>query len=238
MNRSGEMSLAMARRVLGVGEAASPDEIRAAYRAAVKTAHPDHGGTAEELRLTLEAFRILEGRPAPSAAEAETSGPTVNRLEITPVIAVVGGRMITRLPDGRKAAITLPPGLRAGDKIMASGVRLTITIKGRPDLFVSGDDLCMSIKAAPSVFKEGGQLSLQKHFHRAEHWVVVRGTAEVTLDGKVSFVHENESVYLPIGCTHRLKNPGKIGLELIEVQVGSYTGEDDIVRIEDIYARS
>lgn len=86
--------------------------------------------------------------------------------------------------------------------------------------------------------KEGGQLSLQKHFHRAEHWVVVRGTAEVTLDGTVRFVHENESVYLPIGCTHRLKNPGKIGLELIEVQVGSYTGEDDIVRIEDIYARS
>ena len=86
--------------------------------------------------------------------------------------------------------------------------------------------------------KEGGQLSLQKHFHRAEHWVVVRGTAEVTLDDTVRFVHENESVYLPIGCTHRLKNPGKIGLELIEVQVGSYTGEDDIVRIEDIYARS
>lgn len=86
--------------------------------------------------------------------------------------------------------------------------------------------------------KEGGQLSLQKHFHRAEHWVVVTGTAEVTLDGTVRFVHENESVYLPIGCTHRLKNPGKIGLELIEVQVGSYTGEDDIVRLEDIYARS
>ncbi|HEV2511173.1 mannose-1-phosphate guanylyltransferase/mannose-6-phosphate isomerase [Bosea sp. (in: a-proteobacteria)] len=86
--------------------------------------------------------------------------------------------------------------------------------------------------------KEGGQLSLQKHFHRAEHWVVVSGTAEVTLDDTVRFVHENESVYLPIGCTHRLKNPGKIGLELIEVQVGSYTGEDDIVRIEDIYARS
>ncbi|MGW9332741.1 mannose-1-phosphate guanylyltransferase/mannose-6-phosphate isomerase [Bosea sp. NPDC055594] len=85
--------------------------------------------------------------------------------------------------------------------------------------------------------KEGGQLSLQKHFHRAEHWVVVHGTAEVTLDGTIRVVHENESIYLPIGCTHRLKNPGRIGLELIEVQVGSYTGEDDIVRLEDIYAR-
>ena len=86
--------------------------------------------------------------------------------------------------------------------------------------------------------KPGGLLSLQKHFHRAEHWVVVRGTAEVTVDGKTSHVHENESVYLPIGCTHRLANPGKIELELIEVQVGAYTGEDDIVRLEDIYARA
>ena len=86
--------------------------------------------------------------------------------------------------------------------------------------------------------KPGGLLSLQKHFHRAEHWIVVRGTAEVTVDGKVSHIHENEAVYLPIGCTHRLANPGKIELELIEVQVGSYTGEDDIVRVEDIYART
>ncbi len=85
--------------------------------------------------------------------------------------------------------------------------------------------------------KPGGQLSLQKHFHRAEHWVVVSGTASVTVDGETAFVHENESAYLPIGCVHRLANPGKIDLELIEVQVGAYTGEDDIVRIEDIYAR-
>ncbi|TDR88996.1 mannose-1-phosphate guanylyltransferase/mannose-6-phosphate isomerase [Enterovirga rhinocerotis] len=82
-----------------------------------------------------------------------------------------------------------------------------------------------------------GRLSLQKHFHRAEHWVVVRGTAEVTVDDRVQLVHENEAVYLPIGCTHRLVNPGRIPLELIEIQVGSYTGEDDIVRVEDIYGR-
>ncbi|CAO4145117.1 Alginate biosynthesis protein AlgA [Methylorubrum aminovorans] len=83
----------------------------------------------------------------------------------------------------------------------------------------------------------GGRLSLQKHFHRAEHWVVVKGTAEVTLNEQVILVHENEAVYLPIGSMHRLTNPGKIPLELIEVQVGSYTGEDDIVRMEDIYGR-
>ncbi|MEF2070867.1 mannose-1-phosphate guanylyltransferase/mannose-6-phosphate isomerase [Consotaella aegiceratis] len=85
--------------------------------------------------------------------------------------------------------------------------------------------------------KPGGTLSLQRHHHRAEHWVVVHGTAEVTIDDTIAFYHENEAAYLPIGCVHRLRNPGKIDLKLIEVQVGSYTGEDDIVRIEDIYAR-
>jgi mannose-1-phosphate guanylyltransferase/mannose-6-phosphate isomerase len=87
------------------------------------------------------------------------------------------------------------------------------------------------------VVKPGGRLSLQKHFHRAEHWIVVRGTAEVTRNGEIHHVHENESIYLPIGCEHRLTNPGKINLELIEVQTGSYLGEDDIIRIEDVYNR-
>ncbi|MBN9060840.1 MAG: mannose-1-phosphate guanylyltransferase/mannose-6-phosphate isomerase [Rhizobiales bacterium 65-9] len=86
--------------------------------------------------------------------------------------------------------------------------------------------------------KPGGVLSLQKHFHRAEHWVVVHGTAEVTRDSETHVVRENESIYLPLGCVHRMANPGKIPLEIIEVQVGSYTGEDDIVRIEDVYKRS
>jgi len=84
----------------------------------------------------------------------------------------------------------------------------------------------------------GGKLSLQKHFHRAEHWVVVNGTAIVQRDEERIMVRENESVYLPLGCVHRMENPGKIPLTLIEVQVGSYTGEDDIVRIEDTYGRA
>lgn len=84
----------------------------------------------------------------------------------------------------------------------------------------------------------GGVLSLQKHRHRAEHWVVVRGTAEVTIGEKVRAVHENESVYIPIGGVHRLANKGKILLELIEVQTGSYFGEDDIERLDDVYKRS
>ena len=84
----------------------------------------------------------------------------------------------------------------------------------------------------------GGVLSLQKHRHRAEHWVVVRGTAEVTIGEKVRAVHENESVYIPIGSVHRLANKGKIPLELIEVQTGSYFGEDDIERLDDVYKRT
>ena len=86
--------------------------------------------------------------------------------------------------------------------------------------------------------RPGSKLSLQKHFHRAEHWVVVNGTAIVERDGERIMLRENESVYLPLGCVHRLENPGKIPLALIEVQVGSYLGEDDIVRIEDTYGRT
>jgi mannose-1-phosphate guanylyltransferase/mannose-6-phosphate isomerase len=88
------------------------------------------------------------------------------------------------------------------------------------------------------VVKKGGRLSLQYHNHRAEHWVVVRGTAKVTIGDQVKTLHENESIYIPIGTPHRLENPGKIDLELIEVQTGSYLGEDDIIRIEDDYRRS
>jgi mannose-1-phosphate guanylyltransferase/mannose-6-phosphate isomerase len=88
------------------------------------------------------------------------------------------------------------------------------------------------------VVKQGERLSLQLHHHRAEHWVVVRGTARVTIGDMVQTLHENESIYLPIGTRHRLENPGKIDLELIEVQTGSYLGEDDIERIEDDYHRS
>lgn len=83
----------------------------------------------------------------------------------------------------------------------------------------------------------GKKLSLQRHNHRAEHWVVVRGTAEVTRDSEIILLRENESVYLPLGCVHRLANPGMIPVEIIEVQTGSYLEEDDIVRLEDDFGR-
>jgi mannose-1-phosphate guanylyltransferase/mannose-6-phosphate isomerase len=88
------------------------------------------------------------------------------------------------------------------------------------------------------VVKPGATLSLQMHHHRAEHWVVVSGTAEVTNGDKVILLSENQSTYIPLGQVHRLRNPGKVPLEIIEVQSGSYLGEDDIVRLEDTYGRA
>jgi mannose-1-phosphate guanylyltransferase/mannose-6-phosphate isomerase len=88
------------------------------------------------------------------------------------------------------------------------------------------------------IVNPGGKLSLQMHHHRAEHWVVVSGTARVTCGDEVKLLTENESTYIPIGMNHRLENPGKVPLHLIEVQSGSYLGEDDIVRFEDVYQRT
>jgi len=87
------------------------------------------------------------------------------------------------------------------------------------------------------VVHPGAALSLQSHVHRSEHWIVVEGTAKVTIDDKIQLVTENESVYIPLGAVHRMENPGKVAMVLIEVQTGAYVGEDDIVRYEDVYAR-
>jgi mannose-1-phosphate guanylyltransferase/mannose-6-phosphate isomerase len=87
------------------------------------------------------------------------------------------------------------------------------------------------------VVNPGGSLSLQMHHHRAEHWVVVSGTAEVQVDDRIQMLNEDQSVYIPIGSKHRLTNPGKLPLTLMEVQSGGYLGEDDIVRFDDFYGR-
>jgi mannose-1-phosphate guanylyltransferase/mannose-6-phosphate isomerase len=107
----------------------------------------------------------------------------------------------------------------------------------RPWGYYESIDMGERFQVKRIVVNPSGILSLQKHRHRAEHWVVVRGTAEVTIGGEVRPVHENESIFIPIGSVHRLANRGKIPLELIEVQTGSYLGEDDIERIEDVYKR-
>ena len=105
---------------------------------------------------------------------------------------------------------------------------------GSYELLVSGD----GFQVKRIVVKPGGRLSLQMHQHRAEHWVVVRGTAEVVNGDETMILTEDQSTYIPIGAKHRLSNPTQDPLELIEVQSGNYLGEDDIVRFEDIYGRS
>ena len=108
----------------------------------------------------------------------------------------------------------------------------------RPWGYYESIDMGERFQVKRIVVAPGGMLSLQKHRHRAEHWIVVRGTAEVTIGDTIKAVHENESIFIPIGSLHRLANQGRIPLELIEVQTGSYLGEDDIVRLDDIYKRT
>jgi len=108
----------------------------------------------------------------------------------------------------------------------------------RPWGYYESIDMGERFQVKRIVVVPGGILSLQKHRHRAEHWVVVKGTAEVTVNETVKNLHENESIFIPIGSVHRMANKGKIALELIEVQTGSYLGEDDIERIEDVYKRT
>ncbi len=102
----------------------------------------------------------------------------------------------------------------------------------RPWGWYEGIDVGERFQVKRIMVKPGEKLSLQMHHHRAEHWVVVSGTARVTRDGVEELLAENESVYIPLGATHRLENPGRLPLHLIEVQSGSYLGEDDIVRFE------
>jgi len=108
----------------------------------------------------------------------------------------------------------------------------------RPWGWYDGIDAGERFQVKRIVVKPGAALSLQLHHHRAEHWVVVRGTARVTRGEQTLLVSENESTFIPLGTKHRLENPGKVPLEMIEVQSGSYLGEDDIVRFEDTYGRN
>jgi mannose-1-phosphate guanylyltransferase/mannose-6-phosphate isomerase len=108
----------------------------------------------------------------------------------------------------------------------------------RPWGWYDGVDAGQRFQVKRICVKPGASLSLQMHHHRAEHWIVVTGTAKVTRGDEVFLVTENQSTYIPLGTRHRLENPGMVPLEMIEVQSGSYLGEDDIVRFEDTYGRS
>ncbi len=123
--------------------------------------------------------------------------------------------------------------LRKGKRAEAVAHKRTYRPWGFYEIMIHGE----RFQVKRIVVSPGHKLSLQKHFHRSEHWVVVAGSALVTRDGETMLMRENESIYVPLGCVHRLENPGRIPLTLIEVGSGSYLGEDDIVRFEDHYGR-
>ena len=166
----------------------------------------------------------------------------VRSEELLTAVVGVSNIVVVTTPD----AVLVLDAARAGDvkelveKMKGQGRREPLEHRRvyRPWGYYQSVDSGARYQVKRICVKPGGRLSLQKHHHRAEHWVVVKGTAEVTRDEEILQVHENESIFLPIGSVHRLANPGKIDLELIEVQTGSYLGEDDIVRIEDVYNRS
>jgi len=133
-------------------------------------------------------------------------------------------------PAGLKACVARVR--RAHEPVVAAGSRVY-----RPWGSWQALDAGERYRVKRIVVKPGQRLSLQQHHHRSEHWVVVRGAARVALGDEERTVHENESIYIPTGAVHRLENPGRIDLELIEVQTGSYLGEDDITRLEDVYNR-
>lgn len=147
--------------------------------------------------------------------------------------------------------ISMPDAVLVADKSRAQDVRLAVSAlkaKGsaqaetfprdhRPWGWFETLALDDRFQVKRIVVHPGAALSLQSHVHRAEHWIVVAGTAEVTVDDETQLLTENQSVYVPLGSVHRMKNPGKLPMILIEVQTGAYLGEDDIIRYEDVYAR-
>ncbi len=140
---------------------------------------------------------------------------------------------------GIREVASASPGVSAYDEELPStGAQKPAAVNLRPWGFYEALITGPRFQVKRIVVEPGGRISLQKHLHRSENWVVVEGTALVTRGDTITLLHETESIYLPSGCLHRLENPGRIALTIIEVQCGPYLGEDDIIRLEDSYGRS
>ncbi|HEY0647390.1 DnaJ domain-containing protein [Phenylobacterium sp.] len=168
-----DMTLKHAREVLGVTSDATPAEVRQAFREAAKRAHPDGGGDEGAFRQVVTAFHRLqdpldERFTAPPARPRAAPDPD---LEITPLLALEGGDIDHRLPDGQLIRITLPAGLRSGDKVRAGGAELCVYIRAHDGVIVRGDDLWMTVKVAPSLLKKGGRISLETPIGRRSVWI-------------------------------------------------------------------
>jgi len=175
---------------------------------------------------------LLEGC---SGCYVRSDGPLVAATGLADTVVVAEEDAVLVVPRARAQEVR-----RIVDRLKAAGRREAAEHRRiyRPWGFYEGLIAGERFQVKRIVVQPGRRLSLQKHYHRAEHWVVVNGTALVTRDNEQILLRENDSVYLPLGCVHRLENPGKIPLALIEVQSGAYLGEDDIVRLEDVYGRA
>lgn len=165
---------------------------------------------------------------------ASTDGPLVAVLGVEDAVVVSTRDAVLVTQRSRAGDVKkLVDALRARNRIEATQSARVY----RPWGWYQTLELQARFQVKRIVVYPGGRLSLQKHFHRSEHWVVVKGTARVTVEDRIDDLTENQSIYVPLGAVHRLENPGKIETEIIEIQTGSYLGEDDIVRLEDDYRR-
>jgi len=180
------MTLKDARELLGVSSASTPAEVRQAFREAAKRAHPDAGGDEGAFHQIVDAYNRLqdpERYVAPPVRARRSLNPD---LEISPQVALEGGDVDHRTPDGALIRITLPPGLRSGDKVRAAGASLCVYIRANDGVLVRGDDLWMTAKVAPGVLKRGGRLTIDTPLGPRSVWVD-RKTAErglVRVDGQ------------------------------------------------------
>ena len=200
----------------------------------------------------LGSWVAVQEKMEPDAAGVATSGPvtaidcanTLLRAESdTQELVAIGVQNLTVI--AMKDAVLVADASRTQDvklavsALKAKGAKQAESFERDHRPWGSFETLALAdrFQVKRIVVKPGAALSLQSHHHRSEHWIVVHGTAKVTVDDVVKLVSENESVYIPLGAKHRMENPGKVPMVLIEVQTGSYLGEDDIIRYEDIYAR-
>ena len=183
--------------------------------------------------VTSETAHAIEC--ANSLLRSESSGQQVVGIGLNDIMAIAMPDAVLVAPKDRaqdvKKAVEL---LKAKDIAQAEIFPKDHRPWGWFESLALGE--CFQVKRI--CVKPGGSLSLQSHNHRSEHWIVVEGTAKVTIDEEVKLVTEGQSVYVPLGAVHRMENPGKLPMVLIEVQIGTYFGEDDIVRYEDVYQRS
>lgn len=168
-----DLTLKMARELLGVSSASTPAEVRRAFRAAAKRAHPDTGGDDRAFRQVVDAYQRLQDPLDKRLVQAPVRRrPTPDpELEISPLVAMEGGEVDHRMPDDRRIRISLPPGLRSGDKVRAGGGELCVYIRAHNGVLVRGDDVWMTVKVAPGVLKKGGRVTLETPFGRRIVWI-------------------------------------------------------------------